>query len=323
MGRDNADRDNWFLHLHYWDAHTPFRTPEGFGNPFADDPIPDWLTQEKLTTTQPAWTQRSARDHDVHQDQPQVHQGCQRRKDDGGRAKLMDGYDCGIRYMDDHVGIILNALKRRGIWDDLAIIAIADHGESMGELGLYTEHGTADELTTHVPLIVKWPGGKSGAVEDGLHYSLDLSPTLAELLGRDQMPRWDGQSYARTVRNGEDCGWEYLVTSVCAHSCQRGVRFGRGCICVPTTTTSTYGQERCCSTSSGTRTRNTTWQALSRRVQAGVLLPDGLARQMMASMPGDTDPMWTVMREGGPFTAAACFPTTAVFWKRPPRLGCA
>ena len=44
----NGSSDNWFLHVNYWDAHTPYRAPETFGNPFADLPIPDWITPELL-----------------------------------------------------------------------------------------------------------------------------------------------------------------------------------------------------------------------------------------------------------------------------------
>ena len=32
----------------------------------------------------------------------------------------------------------------------------------MGELGIYSEHGTADEATCRIPLIIKWPGGPKG-----------------------------------------------------------------------------------------------------------------------------------------------------------------
>jgi arylsulfatase A-like enzyme len=40
----NGARDNWFLHVHLWDPHTPYRTPTSYGEPFAQDPAPDWLT---------------------------------------------------------------------------------------------------------------------------------------------------------------------------------------------------------------------------------------------------------------------------------------
>jgi len=36
----NASEDNWFLHVNYWDPHTPYRAPAEFGNPFANDPLP-------------------------------------------------------------------------------------------------------------------------------------------------------------------------------------------------------------------------------------------------------------------------------------------
>ena len=45
---DNAADDDWFLYVNYWDPHTPYRTPEELGNPFADDPLPEWLTEDVL-----------------------------------------------------------------------------------------------------------------------------------------------------------------------------------------------------------------------------------------------------------------------------------
>jgi len=38
------------------------------------------------------------------------------------------------------------------------IIISADHGENLGELNIYGDHQTADQITCRVPLIVKWPG---------------------------------------------------------------------------------------------------------------------------------------------------------------------
>ena len=42
----NGSKDNWFLHVHMWDPHTPYRAPKEFGEPFADEPLPDWYTEE-------------------------------------------------------------------------------------------------------------------------------------------------------------------------------------------------------------------------------------------------------------------------------------
>ncbi len=46
--RRHEKDDNWFLHVHFWDPHTPYRAPESFGNPFAGVPMPDWITPDIL-----------------------------------------------------------------------------------------------------------------------------------------------------------------------------------------------------------------------------------------------------------------------------------
>ena len=91
----------------------------------------------------------------------------------------LDGYDCGIAYADKHAGMLLSALEKKGVLDDLAIIVSTDHGENQGELGIYEEHATADHGTCRIPFIIKWPGCREGHVDAGLHYNLDLGPTLA------------------------------------------------------------------------------------------------------------------------------------------------
>ena len=45
----NADQDNWCLHVHYWDPHTPYRTPSSFGEPFSDQPLSDpWIDRKSV-----------------------------------------------------------------------------------------------------------------------------------------------------------------------------------------------------------------------------------------------------------------------------------
>lgn len=307
---ENAESDDWFLHLHYWDAHTPFRTPEEFVNPFEGEPIHDWITQEKLDCHRSQPGLRGPREITMYTKiNPKSTKAVNDVRTMDDVRKLMDGYDCGIRYMDSHLGQVFDALKKRGIWDELAIVVGADHGESLGELGLYTEHGTADMMTTHVPLMVKWPGGRRGTVDHGLHYCLDLAPTLAELLGKEPMPRWDGKSYARAVTNGAECGWEYLVVSECAHTCQRGVRFG------PWMYLRTYHdyyhlwpKEMLFNVEQDPfEEHDVAKQNPNVCKQAAYYLMDW-HDNMMASMPEDIDPMWTVMREGGPFHARGLLP---------------
>lgn len=57
--------------------------------------------------------------------------------------RWIDGYDTAIRYVDDHVGMIVNALEEEGLLEDTIIIISADHGENQGELNIYGDHQTA------------------------------------------------------------------------------------------------------------------------------------------------------------------------------------
>ena len=122
------------------------------------------------------------------------------------------GYDCGIRYMDQHIGHLLDALDRQGVLEDLMIIVSADHGENFGELGLYAEHATADLPTCRIPFIVRWPSRvPANEQRHGLHYNLDLAPTLAELLDTPAQPEWDGVSFASSLVGGQDQGHDELI----------------------------------------------------------------------------------------------------------------
>ncbi len=223
----NARRDNWMLHVNLWDAHTPYRAPESFGNPFEGQPYPDWITPEEFQRHQAHVGPHSAREIGMYtsDEDPRYprHPGEVRNETD--LRRFFDGYDCGIAYLDQAIGEMVGYLKKTGIYDDTAILITSDHGEDMGELGLYAEHALADELTTRIPMIIKWPGIRPHA-DDGLHLGIDLLPTLCDLLGVEPSSRWDGQSYAAALRDKTDCGREYLVLSQCAHVCQRSVRWG-------------------------------------------------------------------------------------------------
>lgn len=226
----NADRDDWYLHVNYWDPHTPYRAPESFGNPFRDDPIPAWLTEEVRAKHWKMPGPHTAQDVNMFNNRtnPRFPRHPGDLPDLDAVRRLVDGYDCGIRYLDDHIGQLLGALEARGTLDDLVVIVSSDHGENLGELGIYAEHATADQPTCRIPMIVRWPGRTPAGTEaPGLHYNLDLLPTLAEILDRPAQPHWDGLSFAKTLAEPEAPGRDELILSQCCHVCQRSVRWDR------------------------------------------------------------------------------------------------
>jgi len=302
----NGEQDDWMLYVNFWDPHTPYRAPEAFGNPFEDEPLPSWITDEVLERHMQMVGPHSASeinmfDNRSSPDYPR-HPGDIKNRSD--LRRMIDGYDCGVRYMDDNIGRIFRLLESRGIMEEVVVIITADHGENLGELGIYGEHGTADQATCRIPMIVRWPGRSSGRVDRGLHYHLDLLPTMAEMLKQAPAPSWDGRSYAQTLTGGEDCGREYLVVSQCAHVCQRSVRFGDW-LYIRTYHDGYHLFDKEMLFDLGQDIHETNNRASERRdlCKEAVYLLNEWHDDMMATMPCDVDPLWTVMKEGGPFHA--------------------
>ena len=224
----NAQSDNWFLHVHLWDPHTPYRAPESFGNPFADEPLDTWIDRQIFDEHLKHVGPHSINEINMYNDNenPRFPRHPGSAKDLAGLKKLFDGYDTGILYADYLIGKMIDKLKSFGIYEDLAVIISSDHGENMGELGIYAEHATADCGTCRIPLIIKWDGSEKGYADDGLHCNIDLAPTVAELLNIQPGKNWDGVSFAGTVKSSANTGRESLVISQMAHVCQRSARFG-------------------------------------------------------------------------------------------------
>src|SRR5699024_2457859 len=138
---------------------------------------------------------------------------------------LVDGYDGAINYLDEQIGKIINKLEELGIEEEVCFIITADHGESMGEHGIYGEHANATESVHHVPLIVSHPSlTEPGSVYDGFLYNVDVMATITDMVGLDIPEGWDGKSYLPAMKNTEIEGRPYLVMDHGLYTCQRAVR---------------------------------------------------------------------------------------------------
>ncbi len=67
-------------------------------------------------------------------------------------------YLANISYVDHHVGELLDVLERHGMADDTVVIFTADHGDMLGERGLWYKMSYF-EHACRIPLIVRAPGG--------------------------------------------------------------------------------------------------------------------------------------------------------------------
>ena len=300
----NKDRDNWFLHVHLWDAHTPYRAPKSFGNPFEDEPLNNWITEDVLEKHKKMTGPHGINELSMYNDatDSRFPRALGKGENLSDVKKIFDGYDCGIRYADMLIGQLFDCLKAQGIYEDTAIIVTSDHGENMGELGIYSEHGTADMLTCHIPFIMKWPKGQKGISDKGFHYNLDLLPTVADLLGVEHFEHWDGESYAKIVTDGEAAGRDGLVISQMAHVCQRSARFGDWLYM------RTYHdgfhlfpKEMLYNVDDDPYEQEDVSEKYPEICAKGAKMILDWHDEQMAKSESQIDPLWTVIREGGPY----------------------
>lgn len=232
----HGQADDWFLHVHLWDPHTPWNAPLEFGEPFADDPIPEWYTEEVRSRDWAAPGPHSAQEitgylYDEHGWATTYPRQTLAVTDMHAAKHMFDGYDTGVRYADHAVGVLLDKLDSLGVTDETAILVSSDHGEGFGELGVYADHQAADEATCHIPAVLRWPG-IAPRVADGLLYHLDVAATVVELAGLEvPEDQWDGRSIAAQLRAGTAFGRDHLVLSQAAWSAQRSVRWGDHLYC--------------------------------------------------------------------------------------------
>ena len=89
-----------------------------------------------------------------------------------------------VRFLDDGLGQILDALERLDLRRNTIVVFCADHGDFMGEHGMQCKGGVFYDCLTRVPLIVSWPGFiPEGQQEESLVSLVDILPTLLSLQG--------------------------------------------------------------------------------------------------------------------------------------------
>lgn len=119
------------------------------------------------------------------------------------REWLRPLYLSGVRYLEAEVDLLLRAFVARGVWDDALIIVTADHGEELGEHGMYL-HAQLFEEVSRVPLLVRFPRGRQGRQRVGEPVDLaDIVPTVLEVAGVDPEPA-DPWMSGRSLAPGRD-----------------------------------------------------------------------------------------------------------------------
>ncbi|MEW6747105.1 MAG: sulfatase-like hydrolase/transferase [Planctomycetota bacterium] len=121
------------------------------------------------------------------------------------RGTTRDDYDAEIAFMDREIGRLVATLRQTGAWENCLVFAVGDHGEGLGDNGEDTHGFFVYESTVKVPFIVRGPGLPRATVVAGLARTIDIVPTVCDLVGAPLDPPVQGTALLPLIegRGGE------------------------------------------------------------------------------------------------------------------------
>jgi choline-sulfatase len=127
-----------------------------------------------------------------------------------------------VTWFDEEVGKLLDSLNDSEIKENTIVIYTSDHGENMGEHGLWWKNSMYD-CSVKVPLIVSWPKRwGQGIRKTEICNLLDIIQTICDVAGADIPPDWDGNSMVDFL-DDENSPWkDYAVSEYYAHGIAAG-----------------------------------------------------------------------------------------------------
>lgn len=155
----------FFVYLHYMEPHTPFLCPPTTGE--ACRRAAAVLNRQLVKAS---W---NFTDHQ------------------SGLIRQL--YDADIKLMDENLGRLYRDLEERGLLGNTWLIVTADHGEMLGEHGLYVHGRALYQETVRIPLLVYAPS-RNGSVVSSPVSLIDIAPTILDLAGIDVPASFRGRS---------------------------------------------------------------------------------------------------------------------------------
>jgi arylsulfatase A-like enzyme len=190
----------FFLSIGFQDPHHPHCLPRDFMKRVRpeDVPLPDF-TEGELDDKPPMF--KVAREGGLETSEfrgeyPVAGQGSgfDYRKVTEQDARVGRAYYYGmVRLIDEQMGRLLRYLDEAGLAENTLIIFTSDHGELLGDHGLWMKGPFHYEQIVRVPLLLRWPAGFGGGKRvGGIVSHLDLVPTILAAAGVASDARLDG-----------------------------------------------------------------------------------------------------------------------------------
>jgi len=177
---DLDQKDPWCMYVGTLGPHDPYIAPRRFLNLYdgIDFELPDTFD-------------------DPMEDKPALYRRTRDRFNQLTREEHKEAikhYLAFCSYEDWLFGQLIDKLKEAGEYENTVILYVSDHGDYLGDHGLWCKGLPSFLSNYHVPAILKIPGGEKGVVRDELVSLCDFGPTFLELAGITSPADFAGQS---------------------------------------------------------------------------------------------------------------------------------
>lgn len=200
----------WLMSVNIYQPHAPYWPTETYLNRYHPADIPSPNYREGELKNKPIYQQID------HQEASGGHGVSFVHTTDLEHRRMKAAYYAMIEQVDTEVGRMLEALEETGQADNTIVIYMSDHGDMLGDHGIFLKGPYFYEGAIRVPMIIRWPGRyKAGLRSDALVEMVDLAPTLLEaaaipiplgMQGRSLTPLLTGQ----TTRHRDSIYCEYF-----------------------------------------------------------------------------------------------------------------
>lgn len=183
----------WMFSLNCFDPHHPFDPPaeylERYLNRLDEIPLPNY--EEGELNNKPVFQQK---DHEGAYDTKDYY--AYEKMSEKDHRLIRAAYWAMVDLIDHQVGRLLDYLEETGQRKDTLILFHSDHGENLGDHGMYLKGPYFYENNVHVPLIISWPGKiPEGRRSRALVELTDLAPTLCEAADIAPYEGFQGKSF--------------------------------------------------------------------------------------------------------------------------------
>lgn len=202
----------WLFSYNCFAPHHPFDPPPEYFHRYdpADMPLP--ATRAGELANKPIYQQLDS--EWAHNEPGYFHVAAMTEEN---HQQVKAAYYAMCEHIDHEVGRILQALAETGQRENTIVIFMSDHGEMLGDHGLYLKGPHFYEQAIRAPVVVSWPGRFAADVRcDGLVELLDLPPTLMQAAGLEIPPRMQGKSLLPILR-GESSGEDHRDHVYCEY----------------------------------------------------------------------------------------------------------